>query len=758
MTIRLFSRVIATLLIVSIALPHSALAAQSDVVNAVNQIRLSDPNVPVGTPNPRGLVGNIIDNMFYPVGPKQGKIRPEYLDVSLNWSLTDLSSAGGSGYIPKYTGTGITLGNSAIFESGGNVGIGTTTPSYKLDVVGTINASALRLPNGSGSGKILTSDGVGNASWQTSASGTNIVLSGWENVPLTDTTDFDINCQYRVRFNNPGDTYLQNLFAGTNYWGEVNTLTPKFSSIAVVFGSPQYSYGFASNNKSVYVNRSSDTGVIGATGYNIVEMRKNCGWAVVSGSILDTGWSLSAGNTVQTNTGSIGIGTTTPSYKLDVVGTINASALRLPNGSGAGKILTSDASGNTSWQDGGTGGDTPIGTVAAFNLAVCPTGWSPANGTSGTPDLRGEFIRGLDSGRGVDTGRVRGSWQADEFKSHNHSAYNGVWYQAWLVAAGWSYGAWWETPSTQQTSSVGGSETRPRNVALLYCIKTSAPTISSNTTWTLSGSNVLSANTGNVGIGTTSPGSKLHISGAGPSFQLEDTGQALNFKRVYIATSEVTAGDLIFGTRNDDNSIKSRNVTIQNNGNVGIGIGTSAPSTKLEVKGNIRNSALSSGYIELSGDLPGYPVSVYPTLKADFPYLYFSVGGNYSAYMSAGWILTAVSDKNKKENFKDLNFSRVLSQIDELPIVEWNYKTEDSSIRHISPMAQDFARIFGLNGPDDKMISHIDPSGVALAGIKGLIAWIRDIWSDVKELEAENIALKARIETLEKKMDTLIAR
>ena len=63
MTIHLFSRTIATLLIVSIALPHSALAAQSDVVNAVNQIRLSDPNVPVGTPNPRGLVGNIIDNM-----------------------------------------------------------------------------------------------------------------------------------------------------------------------------------------------------------------------------------------------------------------------------------------------------------------------------------------------------------------------------------------------------------------------------------------------------------------------------------------------------------------------------------------------------------------------------------------------------------------------------------------------------------------------------------------------------------------------
>jgi phage-related tail fiber protein len=56
----------------------------------------------------------------------------------------------------------------------------------------------------------------------------------------------------------------------------------------------------------------------------------------------------------------------------------------------------------------------------AYNLASCPSGWIPANGTSGTPDLRGEFIRGLDSGRGVDTGRVLASWQIDIFKSHTH--------------------------------------------------------------------------------------------------------------------------------------------------------------------------------------------------------------------------------------------------------------------------------------------------------------------------------------------------
>ncbi|MBC7498723.1 hypothetical protein H7170_03715 [Candidatus Gracilibacteria bacterium] len=139
MTICTFSRAIATLLIVSILLSHSAVAAQSDVVSAVNQIRLSDPNVLVGTPNHRGFGGTIIDNMFYPDGLKEGKIRPEYLDIgNITGTLTDLNSAGTASYILKYTATGVTIGNSAIFDNGTNIGIGTTSSGARLDIAGTI--------------------------------------------------------------------------------------------------------------------------------------------------------------------------------------------------------------------------------------------------------------------------------------------------------------------------------------------------------------------------------------------------------------------------------------------------------------------------------------------------------------------------------------------------------------------------------------------------------------------------------------------
>ena len=96
------------------------------------------------------------------------------------------------------------------------------------------------------------------------------------------------------------------------------------------------------------------------------------------------------------------------------------------------------------------------------------------------PDLRGEFIRGWDNARGVDSNRTFGSSQSDEFRQHNHNAgsntYTNIMYET--PGAG-------NNPSTSQGNrpyrprtirtgggNAGGVETRPRNIALLPCIKT----------------------------------------------------------------------------------------------------------------------------------------------------------------------------------------------------------------------------------------------------------------------------------------------
>ena len=84
---------------------------------------------------------------------------------------------------------------------------------------------------------------------------------------------------------------------------------------------------------------------------------------------------------------------------------------------------------------------------------------------------------------------------------------------------------------------------------------------------------------------------------------------------------------------------------------------------------------------------------------------------------SGSW--SSVSDRNAKANFVTIDPRDVLNRVAAMPISTWNYKTQDQSIRHIGPMAQDFYAAFGV-GEDNKHISTIDADGVSLAAIQGL--------------------------------------
>lgn len=119
-----------------------------------------------------------------------------------------------------------------------------------------------------------------------------------------------------------------------------------------------------------------------------------------------------------------------------------------------------------------------------------------------------------------------------------------------------------------------------------------------------------------------------------------------------------------------------------------------------------------------------------------------SSGGFGGGGFGGGGMGNMFSDRNLKENVAAVDNNAILDKVAQLPIREWNYKQQDASIRHIGPMAQDFAAAFGV-GEDDRRINAVDANGVTLASIQALYA--------LTQKQAEQIAaLQQQIEVLQK--------
>ena len=99
---------------------------------------------------------------------------------------------------------------------------------------------------------------------------------------------------------------------------------------------------------------------------------------------------------------------------------------------------------------------------------------APPPGTFNIPDLRGYFVRGFDSTNTIDPGRVFGSTQIDQFASHSHpfQSTNRQTIGDTDNVSGGNLPVTDYATNTYSTSAVGGPETRPKNIAMLICIKT----------------------------------------------------------------------------------------------------------------------------------------------------------------------------------------------------------------------------------------------------------------------------------------------
>ncbi len=112
-------------------------------------------------------------------------------------------------------------------------------------------------------------------------------------------------------------------------------------------------------------------------------------------------------------------------------------------------------------------------------------------------------------------------------------------------------------------------------------------------------------------------------------------------------------------------------------------------------------------------------------------------------------LVHASSDRNSKGAFSFVSAREVLDKVVEMPVTSWRFKTEDDSVRHIGPVAQDFMATFGY-GVDDTHIMTTDADGVALAAIQGLYAMQREKDEEITALRWHNAQLEARLARLEK--------
>lgn len=181
-----------------------------------------------------------------------------------------------------------------------------------------------------------------------------------------------------------------------------------------------------------------------------------------------TAHGLSVGDPVRfSTTGALPTGLSASTTYYVISAGFTANAFQVSTSVGGGAV-------NTSGTQSGTH------TLRPFYFGV-----GDGSTTFNVPDLRGEFIRGWDDGRSIDTSRVFGSAQTDDLEAHSHDVYtnDGTSTNAYGLAGGTAEGVsgnaggtgGYATDITANSQQIikdsGGAETRPRNIAMLAVIK-----------------------------------------------------------------------------------------------------------------------------------------------------------------------------------------------------------------------------------------------------------------------------------------------
>jgi hypothetical protein len=266
---------------------------------------------------------------------------------------------------------------------------------------------------------------------------------------------------------------------------------------------------------------------------------------------------------------------------------------------------------------------------------------------------------------------------------------------------------------------------------------------------------------GNIGIGTTNPSSKVEIAA--------QDGLAVTGFQPFITLRDANAG-----ARCLIQCVDGHIGLIPNNpGNVAalflqantgrVGIGTTQPEELLHVVGDVHmvNNNTGTG-IGLEVDTSLNTALIVTTTAPDSTAFFVNQRGSGNIMtgrnaqnaevfrvLNNGDVqvrgVTLACDMNVKDNFSSVDTRAVLEKLAGMPIQEWNYKTDPTSVRHIGPASQDFRAAFELNGDDETNIASVDAQGISLAAIQGLN----------EKLNAENAQLRTTLADLERRLAAL---
>ncbi|MBI2310800.1 hypothetical protein HYU90_03220, partial [Candidatus Collierbacteria bacterium] len=561
-----------------------------------------------------------------------------------------------TGPLSFYT-NGIVNGADMVLSTGGNMGIGTTAPAQKLDIVGNLQFSGALLPNGSSgtTGQFLISGGTGSPTWTSSVTANalkwNSLTSPDGNLALamsayTSTFTYGAATGANVNLFNLTDTasntgtgYLLNLSTGNS-----SALNPfrvvAANGVEALMVKSNGNVGIGTTNPgakldvsgsiniggggALYFNNLSMGGTINLPNNNAIVWRNAANNADVGTIKVDTSNRLNLGDSsnavlINPNGGNVGIGTTGPSSKLQVYSSNDVDGISLRSGSSnayvsysigrtasegylgivadTNNFLNGSVAGNLVLKSGtsklllGSGatlgmtidttGNVGIGTTAptaALNVAH-PTSGPVAVFDTNLNTQKVYVSRNSTITEALSFGVDDTSAYIESIQNENSAGYGNMIFRVDNDSTADGYFAFQNKSASEfmrinSSGNVGIGTTAPLSKLGILGSASVGATYGSIAAPT-SGMII----EGNVGIGTTGPAHLLHISGSSATaptiaaIRLDDTAGNANSRNWEIAPGYAAYGNLDFmvSSAADGNPDGLTKMSIDKQGNVGIG-------------------------------------------------------------------------------------------------------------------------------------------------------------------------------------------